>query len=730
MASSTRPLEIFQDPTSCTHPDMRPESVHNSTAPLSRNQPSPRNKFGPTNVIFTPPLTTLTGRSPLKAVSQARKSPSKSLHRGKQGYFPPPQIEIFRTDSPNKMPTASRIQSLTAQKAQKAQKALTTFCPDPRTTDKENTAPTFPGDHSAEVVDLGRDSKVTSKKRLIDAAPLQDQQPKKPRLQPKHDTRLLPVSEDLPTLQLPAPGDMPPIEDSGSKPPYSYAQLIGMSILRAQTRRLTLAQIYRWISDSFSHYRATDLGWQNSIRHNLSLNKAFIKQERPKDDPGKGNYWAIKPGMEMHFLKEKPNRRPSSSFGPNLRIFAQSPSEGNSIALPTDIAPAAKADVQASDIFLLSSDATIPASAISQEDEFQETTNMPPPSRLPFSSPLQMIHSSPPVAPRFSNIDSSPHRPDLPLPSSRPSSRKRGFPGMDDSGYFSSLNSSAIRPYQPGNSSLVETGGDRKRMRGGRAEVEIARIRSSSHEISPTKGRPCFNRPNTEPFSSSPLRHFDSSGIFPPLTPVVKFKLPTKPPASVSPNTNLRNHRNKIRELVGSPRKNIGLLNDEIPFSPAFNIDEQCSPNSDFISSFDIFSDKPRDACIFQPSASIKKRSVPRARFDRASKTGNILASITGTILNRKVLASGSNTALFDSPTHQKTSKLPHAFSEDVINPEREDIFGLNLSNDEEPDDFGGLDILQGFQKIGGNKNLSLTPSKPSRPAVGARGQISRFDAI
>ncbi|KAK9766764.1 hypothetical protein K7432_003925 [Basidiobolus ranarum] len=80
---------------------------------------------------------------------------------------------------------------------------------------------------------------------------------------------------------------------NSEKPPYPYAKLIAQAILTSDSQALTLNEIYVWIIEKYPYYKNAASGWKNSIRHNLSLNKMFLRVPRAINEPGKGSYWTI-----------------------------------------------------------------------------------------------------------------------------------------------------------------------------------------------------------------------------------------------------------------------------------------------------------------------------------------------------------------------------------------------------------------------------------------------------
>ncbi|WVQ94477.1 hypothetical protein IAU59_001556 [Kwoniella sp. CBS 9459] len=82
------------------------------------------------------------------------------------------------------------------------------------------------------------------------------------------------------------------------KPTATFATIIHRALQCLPRGRGTLGEVCNWVAGEWEWFRLNvDSGWQNSIRHNLSLNKAFLKVPRiPEDDPeSKGSVWIIDP---------------------------------------------------------------------------------------------------------------------------------------------------------------------------------------------------------------------------------------------------------------------------------------------------------------------------------------------------------------------------------------------------------------------------------------------------
>ncbi|KAJ2586588.1 hypothetical protein H4R99_008410, partial [Coemansia sp. RSA 1722] len=97
---------------------------------------------------------------------------------------------------------------------------------------------------------------------------------------------------------------------TSGKPPYSYATLITFAILRHPRRQMTLNEIYNWIVTQYPYFKTAGSGWKNSVRHNLSLNKTFVRIPRPVNEPGKGAYWTVDLGVLEETINSNKNKPP------------------------------------------------------------------------------------------------------------------------------------------------------------------------------------------------------------------------------------------------------------------------------------------------------------------------------------------------------------------------------------------------------------------------------------
>jgi hypothetical protein len=103
-------------------------------------------------------------------------------------------------------------------------------------------------------------------------------------------------------------------------------------------------EIYKFIQDRYPFYNEqTAQRWQNSIRHNLSLNDCFVKVSRtssdncsPKGNKSKGNYWTLHGsaknmfGNGTSFLRRSTRFKIRSKSSPSKPILASSSTNSSS----------------------------------------------------------------------------------------------------------------------------------------------------------------------------------------------------------------------------------------------------------------------------------------------------------------------------------------------------------------------------------------------------------------
>lgn len=374
----------------------------------------------------------------------------------------------------------------------------------------------------------------------------------------------------------------PPVVDTGTKPPHSYAQLIVMAILQSPKKMLGLAEIYRWISGNYSFYSASEIGWQNCIRHNLSRHKCFIKIQNPNS--GKGSYWGIEAGAESQFLEAKRGRKSTRTVENTIKsthhkpprptlapiddptlpppvLISQAATTATTATLPTaETTPPTPVELS-SDVHI----AILDSPALEEFLEKSIDSELPLDASTPSPLPTN-IRPSPTVARHAEHGSNGPSVSHNSTPSTTTQPHKRKFASMEDNGYISLYGSTTIRPKH-----VLTTEADRLSIKRGRAEAEIARLR----QLSPSglaKGRSTWSFELSRA-SSTPSQRAHDKQLLTPLTPAAKIEPFVHPPC-VSTSTDLRIHRKKVRDMLQSPICRVTDMDDFIPWSPVFSLDD------------------------------------------------------------------------------------------------------------------------------------------------------------
>jgi len=177
------------------------------------------------------------------------------------------------------------------------------------------------------------------------------------------------------------------------------------------------------------------------------------------------------------------------------------------------------------------------------------------------------------------------------------------------------------------------------------------------------------------------------------------------------------------------------VLDENLPWSPAFNLEPHLDAASftDISAEFDIFADTTSGLLTVPGTGSPEKRPTKRSRIDQI-RSPRVLGDISNTNLNRGVTSTlipkFSPTlapSAFESPSKYFDLATPIKFNSPSLSiagfdmPQEfanEDWYGAEFLADEVTE-FSGMDILQGFKKIGASSHSQTPKGNDSRPTLG-----------
>lgn len=120
------------------------------------------------------------------------------------------------------------------------------------------------------------------------------------------------------------------------KSPLPYIGMIAEAIDSSPDKKMVLSEIYTYMEQNFFQYLSGKPRWRNTVRHNLSFHKCFVKCECSRRG-NRSHYWSIHPDYIEQFKRGNFTKTLSpprdqvnvSPYAPEQQLFRRNSNENH-----------------------------------------------------------------------------------------------------------------------------------------------------------------------------------------------------------------------------------------------------------------------------------------------------------------------------------------------------------------------------------------------------------------